>query len=49
MTPGQGEGLNDHMKQQKLMKEMQSKYMIYDYCTDHKRFPNGFPKECGLA
>ncbi|XP_047061776.1 probable xyloglucan endotransglucosylase/hydrolase protein 25 [Lolium rigidum] len=49
VTPGQRKGLNDDMKQQKLMKKMQSKYMIYDYCTDHKRFPNGFPKECGLA
>lgn len=24
------------------------KYMIYNYCTDANRFPNGYPKECGL-
>ncbi|XP_075477350.1 xyloglucan endotransglucosylase protein 1-like [Primulina tabacum] len=27
---------------------VQDKYMIYNYCTDAKRFPNGFPKECRL-
>ena len=48
MDPGQGGGaLAEDVKQQQL-KEVQSKYMIYDYCTDYKRFPNGFPKECGL-
>ncbi|CAN6451018.1 unnamed protein product [Victoria cruziana] len=24
-------------------------YMIYDYCTDYKRFPQGFPPECSLV
>ncbi|CAN0888185.1 Xyloglucan endotransglucosylase protein 1, partial [Linum grandiflorum] len=25
---------------------VQSKYMIYNYCTDLKRFPQGVPVEC---
>ncbi|XP_024928685.3 xyloglucan endotransglucosylase protein 1-like [Ziziphus jujuba] len=25
---------------------VQKKYMIYNYCTDFKRFPQGLPKEC---
>lgn len=28
------------------MKQVQKKYMIYNYCTDTPRFPQGFPKEC---
>ncbi|XAR72429.1 Xyloglucan:xyloglucosyl transferase [Bertholletia excelsa] len=31
--------------QQKL-KWVQDNYMIYNYCTDTKRFPQGFPPEC---
>lgn len=27
---------------------VQQYYMIYNYCTDLKRFPNGLPKECKL-
>ncbi|KAK4487120.1 hypothetical protein RD792_006435 [Penstemon davidsonii] len=27
---------------------VQTNYMIYNYCTDVKRFPGGLPKECGL-
>lgn len=27
----------------------QKNYMIYNYCTDAKRFPQGFPPECKLA
>ncbi|XP_006652772.2 xyloglucan endotransglucosylase/hydrolase protein 24-like [Oryza brachyantha] len=42
-----GRGLDD-VRQQQQLREAQDKYMIYDYCTDHKRFPDGFPKECGL-
>lgn len=30
------------------MKWMQKKYMVYDYCKDPKRFPQGLPKECYL-
>ncbi|GJU26826.1 probable xyloglucan endotransglucosylase/hydrolase protein 23 [Tanacetum coccineum] len=28
------------------MKSVQQNYMIYNYCTDTKRFPQGFPPEC---
>uniref|UniRef100_A0A0A9BGU8 Xyloglucan endotransglucosylase/hydrolase n=1 Tax=Arundo donax TaxID=35708 RepID=A0A0A9BGU8_ARUDO len=36
--------LDEKRKQQ--LKEVNSKYKIYDYCTDTKRFKNGFPTEC---
>ncbi|TVU42073.1 hypothetical protein EJB05_08459 [Eragrostis curvula] len=36
--------LNDSRKQQ--LKEVDDNYKIYDYCTDTKRFQNGFPHEC---
>ncbi|GAB4838218.1 Probable xyloglucan endotransglucosylase/hydrolase protein 23 [Ancistrocladus abbreviatus] len=28
------------------LKWVQKNYMIYNYCTDAKRFPQGFPREC---
>ncbi|PON55962.1 Xyloglucan endotransglucosylase/hydrolase [Parasponia andersonii] len=28
---------------------VQKNYMIYNYCTDAKRFPQGFPQECSMA
>ncbi|PON97953.1 Xyloglucan endotransglucosylase/hydrolase [Trema orientale] len=28
---------------------VQKNYMIYNYCTDAKRFPQGFPQECKTA
>ncbi|KAL5974060.1 putative xyloglucan endotransglucosylase/hydrolase protein 25 [Asimina triloba] len=31
------------------IRQVQEKYMIYDYCTDSKRFPQGFPPECSNA
>ncbi|KAK2983043.1 hypothetical protein RJ640_001145 [Escallonia rubra] len=31
------------------MKWVQKNYMIYNYCTDSKRFPQGFPPECSAA
>lgn len=31
---------------QKILKWVQKKYMIYNYCTDIKRFPQGLPLEC---
>lgn len=40
-------GLDD-VKQQQQLREAQDKYMIYNYCNDPKRFPDGYPKECGL-
>lgn len=33
---------------QDKMKWVQKNYMIYNYCTDHKRFPQGVPRECHL-
>ncbi|XP_043698102.1 probable xyloglucan endotransglucosylase/hydrolase protein 23 [Telopea speciosissima] len=35
----------DSTSQQRL-KWVQNNYMIYNYCTDTKRFPQGFPTEC---
>ncbi|XVF34242.1 hypothetical protein REPUB_Repub18cG0042800 [Reevesia pubescens] len=31
---------------QERLKWVQKNYMIYNYCTDTKRFPQGLPKEC---
>ncbi|PON97951.1 Xyloglucan endotransglucosylase/hydrolase, partial [Trema orientale] len=33
----------------KNLKWVQKNYMIYNYCTDAKRFPQGFPPECNTA
>ncbi|KAG2280398.1 hypothetical protein Bca52824_051618 [Brassica carinata] len=30
------------------MRAVQSKFMVYNYCTDTKRFPQGVPKECNI-
>ena len=35
----------DSSSQEKL-KWVQKNYMIYNYCTDTKRFPQGLPPEC---
>ncbi|KAH7544636.1 hypothetical protein FEM48_Zijuj01G0006800 [Ziziphus jujuba var. spinosa] len=35
----------DSTRQDRL-KWVQKNYMIYNYCTDSKRFPQGFPREC---
>lgn len=37
----------DNASQQKL-KWVQQNYMVYNYCTDSKRFPQGFPPECAF-
>ncbi|RZC66854.1 hypothetical protein C5167_010531 [Papaver somniferum] len=34
---------------QKRMRWVQRNYMIYNYCTDKKRFPRGMPPECATA
>ncbi|XP_039141819.1 probable xyloglucan endotransglucosylase/hydrolase protein 23 [Dioscorea cayenensis subsp. rotundata] len=34
---------------QERMKWVQKNYMIYNYCTDLKRFPQGLPPECSIA
>ncbi|XP_013618943.1 PREDICTED: putative xyloglucan endotransglucosylase/hydrolase protein 13 [Brassica oleracea var. oleracea] len=31
------------------MKWVQDEYLIYNYCTDYKRFPLGLPTECNLG
>ncbi|XP_020533078.1 probable xyloglucan endotransglucosylase/hydrolase protein 23 [Jatropha curcas] len=33
---------------QERIKWVQKNYMIYNYCTDTKRFPQGLPPECSL-
>ncbi|XP_043719828.1 probable xyloglucan endotransglucosylase/hydrolase protein 23 [Telopea speciosissima] len=33
-------------KGQKYLRWVQKNYMIYNYCTDYKRFSNGRPREC---
>ncbi|KAL5704475.1 xyloglucan:xyloglucosyl transferase [Ranunculus cassubicifolius] len=33
---------------QNRLKWVQKNYMIYNYCADAKRFPQGFPPECKL-
>ncbi|KFK29589.1 hypothetical protein AALP_AA7G154000 [Arabis alpina] len=34
---------------QARLKWVQKNYMIYNYCTDSKRFPQGTPKECATS
>ncbi|KAI3811410.1 hypothetical protein L1987_21132 [Smallanthus sonchifolius] len=38
----------DITKQERL-RWVQKNYMIYNYCSDSKRFPQGFPPECNMA
>ncbi|GMY35406.1 xyloglucan endotransglycosylase 1 [Fagus crenata] len=38
----------DFTRQERL-KWVQKNYMIYNYCTDTKRFPQGFPPECAAT
>ncbi|KAF9616289.1 hypothetical protein IFM89_029065 [Coptis chinensis] len=33
---------------QESIKSVQKNYMIYNYCTDTKRFPQGLPRECSV-
>lgn len=33
---------------QERLKWARKNYMIYNYCADAKRFPQGYPKECAL-
>ncbi|KAG7023397.1 Xyloglucan endotransglucosylase/hydrolase protein 22, partial [Cucurbita argyrosperma subsp. argyrosperma] len=39
---------NLDITRQQRMKWVQRNYMIYNYCTDAKRFPQGYPPECAL-
>jgi hypothetical protein len=34
---------------QERLKWVQKNYMIYNYCTDTKRFPQGLPTECTMS
>ncbi|CAI0438991.1 unnamed protein product [Linum tenue] len=34
---------------QERLKWAQKNYMIYNYCADNKRFPQGIPQECSLS
>ena len=34
---------------QKRLFWVRKKYMVYDYCTDTKRFPLGLPIECNVT
>jgi len=34
---------------QQRLKWVQRNYMIYNYCSDAKRFPQGFPPECNIS
>ncbi|KAJ9141432.1 hypothetical protein P3X46_031970 [Hevea brasiliensis] len=34
---------------QERLQWVRKNYMIYNYCTDAKRFPQGFPPECNLS
>ncbi|KAL4201068.1 hypothetical protein AMTRI_Chr02g256780 [Amborella trichopoda] len=34
---------------QEKLKWVQKNYMVYNYCTDTKRFPQGLPPECSLS
>ncbi|PWA92860.1 xyloglucan endotransglucosylase/hydrolase protein 23 [Artemisia annua] len=38
----------DGSQQEKLL-WVQKNYMIYNYCSDSKRFPQGYPPECNMA
>ncbi|AQK66660.1 Xyloglucan endotransglucosylase/hydrolase protein 14 [Zea mays] len=33
---------------QQRMRWVQRKYMIYNYCTDPKRYQQGLPAECSM-
>ncbi|KAL7129145.1 hypothetical protein ABFS83_13G044200 [Erythranthe nasuta] len=55
MTNSCNDGINRPWQTQGLdangtnaIKWVQQNYMIYDYCTDFKRFPTGLPTECNL-
>lgn len=38
----------DSSEQEKL-KWVQKNYMVYNYCSDSKRFPQGYPPECNMG
>ncbi|KAM3213429.1 hypothetical protein ACQJBY_066042 [Aegilops geniculata] len=55
VAPGTGTGAAGEWYNQELdltrqqqMRRVQSNYMIYNYCTDPKRFAQGVPAECSM-
>ncbi|EEF36166.1 conserved hypothetical protein [Ricinus communis] len=38
-----------HVTSLERLKWVQKNYMIYNYCTDIKRFPRGLPPECAVT
>ncbi|XP_044471304.1 probable xyloglucan endotransglucosylase/hydrolase protein 23 [Mangifera indica] len=49
-SPPRGDWFNQGLDSggKKKLKWVQNNYMIYNYCTDTKRFPQGLPKECSV-
>ncbi|KAA3471549.1 xyloglucan endotransglucosylase/hydrolase protein 22-like [Gossypium australe] len=49
-SPSQNSWLSQELDitSQQRLKWVQKNYMIYNYCTDTKRFPQGLPKECSV-
>ncbi|KAL6523388.1 putative xyloglucan endotransglucosylase/hydrolase protein 23 [Orobanche gracilis] len=49
-TTSQSGWLNEELDDtsQERLKWAQKNYMIYNYCADARRFPQGFPPECAL-
>lgn len=43
-SPWRWEKLDEYSEEK--LKWVQENYMIYNYCNDSKRFPQGFPQEC---
>ena len=40
------EALDNHQRRQ--LKWVKKNYMVYNYCSDSKRFPQGYPPECNM-
>ncbi|CAN6236165.1 unnamed protein product [Urochloa humidicola] len=47
-SPASGYGQEMDAAAQQAMKWARDNYMVYDYCADSKRFPQGVPPECSM-
>lgn len=47
-TSASGYGQELDAAAQQAMKWARDNYMVYDYCADSKRFPQGVPPECSM-
>nr|AGI42456.1 xyloglucan endotransglycosylase/hydrolase [Neolamarckia cadamba] len=49
-APSNNAWLNEELDatSQQRLQWVQKNYMIYNYCTDAKRFPQGYPPECAI-